>query len=101
LTLPQFATLCANHKYWHGEWNMKIREIIEDLDTAARPQTTTAPKAPTTTTPVSAKMAADKTRVDALKTTADAAGDRLKAERERQKQQKAVHTLSSLSKSVS
>jgi hypothetical protein len=78
---------------------MKIKEVIGSL-TATPTQTKplAIPKPPTTTTPASAKTAVDKTRVDALKTTADAAGDRLKAERERQKQQKAVQTLSSLSK---
>ncbi|MBI3285509.1 MAG: hypothetical protein HYZ65_11780 [Burkholderiales bacterium] len=72
---------------------MKIKEITEGLDTPARPQTIAAPKAPATTTLASAKATADKTRLNALKTTADAAGDRLKAERDTQKKAKAVQTL--------
>jgi hypothetical protein len=93
LTLFLFGLLNPSHKYWYGEQNMKIREIIEGLDTPARPQATAVPKAPAPTTPTTAKATADKTRLTALKTTADAASDRLKAERNTQKKAKAVQTL--------
>lgn len=49
----------------------------------------------TTVKPVK-PLTPDQARIDSLKKQKDAAAQRLKAERDRQKQQKAVHQLASL-----
>ena len=41
-------------------------------------------------------LTSDQARIDSLKTQKDAAAQRLKAERDRQKRQRAVHQLASL-----
>ncbi|MFZ6755523.1 hypothetical protein ACO0KY_19415 [Undibacterium sp. Dicai25W] len=77
---------------------MKIKEVIGSLTaTPTQNKPLAIPKPSTTTTPTQVKNSADKARIDALKTTADATQDRLKTEKDRQKKQKAVQTISSLS----
>ena len=81
---------------------MKINEGIGSITAKpAQPKHVATPKPITTTTPTQVKNNADKTRIDALKATADAAKDRLAKEKDNQKRQAAVQSLSALSKPAS